>query len=104
MTRPPPTFWVDLAERVGVPTMLLAALLYGTFLLLQPVVIAAANHFEQQTEQAEKQTELLGEMSLDLKMTREIVQADKEERKAEMLRDINRKMDLILNNGNRIQN
>jgi len=72
---------VELAERVGIPTVLLFLLLWGAFTLLQPVSRAAVKHFEIQTD-------ILSEMATDLKATRSVVEADKAEQKIKVLQGL----------------
>ena len=94
--RPPPSFWVDLAERVGVPTALLAALLYGMFLLLKPVSIAVKDNITEQTNLLSDMAADLAATRIDTALTRELVEAEREERKAEKLIEIDKKLDIFI--------
>jgi hypothetical protein len=73
--------WLNFGERVGGPTLILFVLLFGLYKLTQPVMDAGIEYMSAQTA-------LLEDMRNDLAHTRQVVERDAAERKAELLRDL----------------
>lgn len=73
--------WLNFGERVGGPMVALILVMVGLYNLAVPIVDSAVDYMATQTE-------LLKEMRDDLGHTREVVERDAAERKAELLRGL----------------
>ena len=78
--------WLDFGERVGGPMVALILVMVGIYNLAVPIVDSAVNYMATQTE-------LLKEMRDDLAKTRETVERDASERKAELLQKLQIQVD-----------
>lgn len=90
---------VDLAERVGIPTVLLFILLLGGYKLLKPITEVGIVFLKKQivatttqTEMMVRQTKLLEQMAIDTAATRTIVERDQSEKKLNYLIDIKKEI------------
>ena len=80
--------WMVVAERIGIPSILLALLLYGGYNLLQPVSTAVIENIVAQTQ-------ILSEIAKDTAETRRVLELDEAERKGDMLDNIVRSQKAI---------
>ena len=78
--------WLNFGERVGGPTIALILVMVGIYNLAVPIVDSAVSYMATQTE-------LLKEMRDDLAHTRDTVERDASERKAELLQKLQIQVD-----------